>query len=320
MIAEVLPALLAFSTGAAFGWWWVGFQKRRGITSRDVYKGVEGVPRAGGLTALVAAAVGYAAATPLSTKAAAVLLISLIVGLLGLLDDLRGVSEYVRVLVPVVLALALGRAVDVVRLTIPMVGLFYGATGWLAVLALPIMTNAFNMLDPVNGYLPAANVVIGLALLATAAVKGQAEASLLLAVHTAASAALYLYNRYPAKTFNGNVGSYFLGASISTIAVLYDLVAYLILAGLPFVVNGALIIFSSGGIKGREKIQRPTILEGGLVRQDCGSPILTLVRLAVAERPMSEYQIFKALTLITAATSGLTVLLVVALRLLSLPI
>ncbi|ACB39799.1 UDP-N-acetylglucosamine--dolichyl-phosphate N-acetylglucosaminephosphotransferase [Pyrobaculum neutrophilum] len=321
MLAEAAPALVAFTAGVLFGRWWIPFQRGRGITSRDIYKGVDGVPRAGGLIAMVAAAAGYAVAAAQTREAALLLVAAAVVGLLGLLDDLRGVSEYVRVLVPVLLALVVARALEGgLRFTIPLIGLFYGATGWLAALAIPVVTNAFNMLDPVNGFLPAANMAIGAALAAVALVRGQADAAYLLAVHVAASAALYIYNRYPARAFNGNVGSYFLGANISTIAVLYDLVAYLILAATPFVVNGALIVFSSGGIKGREKIQRPTSLSNGVVKQDCSSPILSLVRLVVADRPMGEYEIFKALVYLVLFTSAATAALAAALKALQMPI
>lgn len=319
MFLEAVSAVAAFGAGVLFGMWWVPYQKRRGITSRDIYKGIDGVPRAGGLIALVAAAVGYGIISASVWAAVPLLVVALAVGLMGLVDDLRGVHEYARVLFPLLLAFVLARAVDV-RLTIPAVGLFYGATGWLAVLAIPVMTNAFNMLDPVNGFLPAANVAVAASLAAVAAVRGQVDAVYLLMIHIAASLTLYLYNKYPAKTFNGNVGSYFLGASLSTLAVLYDLVPYLILAGLPFVVNGALIIFSSGGIKAREKIARPTYLRDGVVHQDCSSPIISLVRVAVSDRPMGEYDVFKTLTVAVAASSALTAALAFFLGLLDMPI
>ncbi|MEM4743005.1 MAG: UDP-N-acetylglucosamine--dolichyl-phosphate N-acetylglucosaminephosphotransferase, partial [Pyrobaculum sp.] len=183
-----------------------------------------------------------------------------------------------------------------------------------------VMTNAFNMLDPVNGFLPAANIIIGLTLIGVAAVKGTWDAVYLLAIHTAASAALFLYNKYPARTFNGNVGSYYLGASISTIAVIYDLVPYLILTALPFVINGVLIIFSSGGIKSREKIQRPTVLKNGVVYQVCDSPILSLVRVIVSERPMTEFELFKTLTSLVAVASILTIALAALLKTLGAPL
>lgn len=306
--------------GVLFGKWWVSFQKSAGLTSRDVYKEIDNVPRAGGLIALVAASVGYSLAALTVEKAAVVLLVAFAVGLLGFVDDLRGVNEYLRVLGPLLIAFMLARVLDGVRLTIPAVGLFYGVTGWFSVLAIPIMSNAFNMLDPVNGFLPAANVVIALSLAAVAAFKGQYDAVYLLSIHAAASLALYIYNRYPAKTFNGNVGSYFLGASVSSIAVVYDLVAYLILAALPFVANGVLIIFSSGGVKSREKIERPTSLKNGVVYQNCSSQILSLVRITVVENPLSEYQIFKSLITQVVFTSIITVVTTAVFAYLKMPI
>lgn len=316
-----IEAILAtFAVGVAAGALWVPYQKKLGLTSRDIYKGVEGVPRAGGLIAMAAATVGYLLASPHVPNAMLVAVVALAIGVLGLVDDIKGVSEYVRVLFPVVIALVVVRAVEDIRLTIPLVGLFYGATGWLSSLAIPVMTNAFNMLDPVNGFLPAANVAISLSLTAVAAARGHWDAAYLLAIHAAASAALYIYNRYPAKTFNGNVGSYYLGASLSAISVIFDMVPYLIMAALPFVINGALIIFSSGGIKGREKIQRPTALRDGLVYQQCSSPIISLVRVIVSDSPKTEYQLFKSLLALVVTTSALTAALAAILKLAGAPL
>ncbi|MFN7106171.1 MAG: UDP-N-acetylglucosamine--dolichyl-phosphate N-acetylglucosaminephosphotransferase [Pyrobaculum sp.] len=315
-----LAVLATFVAGLAFGLWWIPFQKSRGITSRDIYKGVDGVPKAGGLVALVSATFGYALSSLYIEKAFLILLTALFIGVVGLVDDLRGLSEYLRVLAPLLAGFMLARSLGEITLTIPTVGLFYGATGWLAVLTIPVMTNAFNMLDPVNGFLPAANIAVALSLAVVAVLRGQVEALALLSIHAAASLALYFYNRYPAKSFNGNVGSYFLGGSLSTIAVAYDMASYLILAALPFVINGVLIIFSSGGIKGREKIQRPTYLKEGMVYQDCSSPIISLVRVTVAERPMSERQIFKALAIQVAISSSLTAAFAILLTYLKMPI
>lgn len=164
--------LITFFIGVALGLWWVPYQKKVGLTSRDIYKDLEAVPRAGGVIAMVAATVGFLLTAPHVPYASAVAVVALAIGLIGLVDDVRGVSEYVRVLFPVFLALVVVRAIEEVRLTIPVVGLFYGATGWLSALAIPVMTNAFNMLDPVNGFLPAANIIIGLTLIGVAAVKG----------------------------------------------------------------------------------------------------------------------------------------------------
>jgi UDP-N-acetylglucosamine--dolichyl-phosphate N-acetylglucosaminephosphotransferase len=319
MTLGLLAAAVAAAAGILFGMWWVPYQRARGITTRDVHKGIDAVPRSGGLVAVVAATAGYCVASAGVEGAIPVLVASLCAGLLGFIDDIRGVNEYVRVLVPTLVALVVARSAvkagGALMLTIPLAACFSGTAAWFAVLAIPIMANAFNMLDPVNGFLPAASAIAGCAVAAVAALRGQADAACLLLVHVAASAALYAFNRYPARALNGNAGSYFLGASLSAVAVFYDLVAYMVLAALPFVINGALIVFSSRGVRGREKIERPTLLAGGAVVQNCNSGVISLVRVLVADRPMGEYEIFKSLTALVALSSCLTVALAAALKL-----
>ncbi|MBP1448688.1 MAG: UDP-N-acetylglucosamine--dolichyl-phosphate N-acetylglucosaminephosphotransferase [Thermoproteus sp.] len=306
---ELLIAPAAFAVGASFGAWWIKYQKKIGLVSLDIYKNKPGVPKAGGLAALVAGSLGLALLALRANDAALAYgaLAAFAVGVVGLLDDLRDLSEGVRVAVPLATAIALYLAVKL-KMTLPFMGTFY-SPAWLAVLAIPITTNAYNMLDPVNGFLPLSNAIIGASLAASAYLRGDLNAANAFAVHVAASLSLYLYNKYPAKAFNGNVGSYFLGAEIATLAAIYDMVPQLIFASMPYVVNGILIIFSTKGIKGRGKISRPTSLVGGKVHQNCDSETLSLVRLLVADGALDEYGIFKDLTLLTLITSLLSVIL-----------
>ncbi|MEL9991686.1 MAG: UDP-N-acetylglucosamine--dolichyl-phosphate N-acetylglucosaminephosphotransferase [Thermoproteus sp.] len=304
---EALAVLLAFITGAALGPLWLEYQRRRGLVSIDVYKNRSGVPKAGGLIAVISGLVGLGILSFFDIKLAYVAVLAAIVGLVGLLDDVYDISEAIRVAVPLVAAILLYFIVKL-RMTLPFMGTFYSPS-WLAVLSIPIMTNAYNMLDPVNGFLPLSNAIIGAALSVSAFLKGDVQASYAFAVHVAASLALFLYNRYPARTFNGNVGSYFLGAEIATLAAVYDMVPQLVFASMPYIVNGILIIFSARGIRGRNKIARPTLLINGKVQQNCDSNIISLVRLLVGDGPMSEYEIFKGLTYLTVITSILSVAL-----------
>ncbi|MEZ0248789.1 MAG: UDP-N-acetylglucosamine--dolichyl-phosphate N-acetylglucosaminephosphotransferase [Thermoproteus sp.] len=302
---EALAVLLAFVAGAALGPLWLDYQKRRGLVSIDVYKNRSGVPKAGGLIAMISGLAGLVALSFFDMRLIYVAALAAAVGLVGLLDDVYDVSEAIRVAVPLVAAVFLYLTVKL-RMTLPFMGTFYSPS-WLAVLSIPIMTNAYNMLDPVNGFLPLSNAIIGASLSISAFLKGDLTASYAFAVHVAASLALFLYNRYPAKAFNGNVGSYFLGAEIATLAAVYDMVPQLVFASMPYIVNGILIVFSARGIKGRSKIARPTILVNGKVQQNCDSNIISLVRLLVGDGPMGEYDIFKGLTYLTVITSILSI-------------
>ncbi|MFB6490028.1 MAG: UDP-N-acetylglucosamine--dolichyl-phosphate N-acetylglucosaminephosphotransferase [Thermoproteus sp. AZ2] len=302
---EPLALIAAFIAGASLGPWWLGYQKRKGVVSLDVYKGRPNVPKAGGLIALVAGLVGLSALSTADLKLALAIPVIFVIGLVGLLDDLFDLNEYVRVAVPLLAAVALYFLVRL-KMTLPFMGTFY-SPAWLAVLAIPVVTNAYNMLDPVNGFLPLSNALIGASLAISAYLRGEITAAYAFGVHVAASLALYLYNRYPAKAFNGNVGSYFLGAEASVLAAVYNMVPQLVFASMPYIVNGILIVFSARGIKGRGKIDRPTYLSEGRVNQNCDSSVLSLVRLLVADGPLDEYSIFKGLTILTLITSALSI-------------
>ncbi len=283
----------------------------RGLVSRDVYKGREGVPRIGGVVALASLLAGYTVLFLEDQRAAPLLMSVLAIGAVSIMDDIRSVSAGLRVAASLVPMLVVAAYVGP-TLTIPVLGTFSDVVGAAIFLAVPITINAFNMLDVVNGFLPLSNAVMSAALLAVAALQGKADALPPLAVHMAASLALFTVNRYPAKMFNGNVGSHVLGASLAAIAALNDLAFYLVIAAMPYMVNGILIIYSARGIKQRDVLQRPTRILGGRVAQNCDSNVLTLVRVIVSDGPLDEYGIFRALTLLTFISSMAAVMLCVA--------
>lgn len=300
-----IAVLAAFVVGVALGPIWLRYQRRKGIVSIDVYKGRRDVPKAGGLIAMAAGVVGLSLMALTDDVLWYVVAVVSAIGLIGLLDDLLDVNEMIRVAVPLIAAIGLYFAVKL-RMTLPFMGTFY-SPAWLAVLAIPVMTNAYNMLDPVNGFLPLSNAIIGASLALSALLRGNVEAAYAFSVHIAASLALFVYNRYPARAFNGNVGSYFLGADIATLAAIYDMVPQLVFASMPYIVNGILIIFSARGIRGRSKIARPTSLVNGMVQQNCDSNIISLIRLIVGDKPLGEYDIFKSLIYLTTITSALAI-------------
>ncbi len=283
----------------------------RGLVSRDVYKGRDGVPRVGGIVALVSLIAGYAVLWAGDRQAFPLLLSVLLIGAVSLVDDLRSVSAWLRVATSLIPMFVVASYVGP-RLTIPVLGTFSDVVGAAIFLSVPVVINAFNMLDVVNGYLPLSNAVMSGALIVVALVLGKTGALAPLAVHMAASLVLFSVNKYPARMFNGNVGSHVLGASLATIAALNDLAFYLVIAAMPYMVNGILIVYSARGIKQRDVLQRPTTMRDGSVTQNCGSPTLTLVRVIVSDGPLDEYGIFRALILLTFISSLTAVALCVA--------
>lgn len=192
------------------------------------------VPRIGGLP--MAAGLGMATAVaPLADPDRFVLLIGLVVmASLGLADDLLGVSPAHRLSVEVALGAAL-------------VGAAWSGLGWLtffaagiALLAVPLVVNATNLVDSADGVAAAVSALTGLGLAALAALVGNgALAAIALAVPAAAIPFLGL-NVPPARVFMGDVGSLSLGiflacltALVAREAVVSEPIRFEVLAALP---------------------------------------------------------------------------------------
>lgn len=153
----------------------------------------------------------------------ALLLTATPVFLLGVLDDLRGVRERWKLLLPVASAAWLywfGWGVMELSLW---PGTIVPLPSWLGlvltVLWLAGLTNAFNLIDGLDG------LAVGVSSVATGAVwgcawlMGQSEIALLSAMLLGALLGFLPYNFYPAKIFLGDSGSLFLGFVIAALAL-----------------------------------------------------------------------------------------------------
>ena len=147
----------------------------------------------------------------------AILLGGLIIMLLGLADDIRRVSVKEKLLIQAVVAVAL--AVVGVRITLFVGAPFFG--GAITVLWIMAITNAFNLLDNMDGLCASVAGVISLIFLVTAAQTGQLFIAAFLAVLIGALLGFLAYNRPPAKIFMGDAGSLFTGYLLAVLTVLF---------------------------------------------------------------------------------------------------
>jgi UDP-GlcNAc:undecaprenyl-phosphate GlcNAc-1-phosphate transferase len=174
-----------------------------------------GVAIAGGT---LAAAVGVA--HPGTAQALAIFVAGTAVSILGLVDDLRSVSQAVRLIIECVAALGL------VAVGIHM-DLFAGGGmigDWIdaacTVTWIVVITNSFNLLDNMDG--AAASIAFAsspiLAVLALAT--GQRSVAALLVALSAGCAGFLVHNWHPAQIFMGDAGSLFIGFVISSATVM----------------------------------------------------------------------------------------------------
>ncbi len=181
-------------------------------------------PRGGGAPIAVGLAAAVLVTPSVDPGRLALLVAVAFFGLLGLMDDLRGLPALTR------LALQAAGAVTVAVLLVSSARLPVAAAVAAALAAAAWLVgyvNAFNFMDGVNGISGAHALIGGVAYACLAGWKGDgfgAAAGLALAC----GAALFLpWNAGRARVFLGDVGSYSLGAALAVLAI------RLVLLGVP---------------------------------------------------------------------------------------
>lgn len=151
-----------------------------------------------------------------------VLLPATVVFLLGLWDDLKSLSPYAKFAVQILAAGLL----YVGGLRIVHLPAVFGARelGWTAGLALTILwvlliTNAFNLLDGLDGLAAGSALFSTLTVFVVSLVNNSHLVSLLTAILAGAILAFLRFNFHPATIFLGDCGSLFIGFTLSALAL-----------------------------------------------------------------------------------------------------
>lgn len=191
------------------------------------------VPAVGGLAVVAAFAFTLIVLIPLRARATAdafefavfivpLLLATAMVAAVGLLDDVRGVSPSVKLAVQATASLLLcfsGFRIE--ALSNPL-------GGWIhvGVLAIPLsvlwlvgMSNAFNLVDGLDGLAAGLGLVATVGLLTAAAINGRSETTVVAAALAGALLGFLPYNFSPARIFLGDCGALTVGFTLAAIAM-----------------------------------------------------------------------------------------------------
>ncbi|MBI1869909.1 MAG: undecaprenyl/decaprenyl-phosphate alpha-N-acetylglucosaminyl 1-phosphate transferase [Chlamydiae bacterium] len=145
-----------------------------------------------------------------------ILLGSLIVFFVGLIDDIVELGAWPKLIVQIIAALFL--FFSGIRITlfthVPGMSLF------LTVLWVVAITNAFNLLDNMDGLSAGIAVISGLFLLVISMAEGQYFVSLFLCVFIGSVLGFLIFNFHPARVFMGDAGSYLLGFLMASMTIL----------------------------------------------------------------------------------------------------
>jgi len=243
-----------------------------------------------------------------STVIMAIMIAISIAFILGFIDDIHSLSPKIKVLISALagLPIVISKAYDP-NPFVPIVGqlritLIYPL---LVLAAYAVLINASNMFDTHNGLLPSVTLIIissTIPLQLYLVSKGIAPMeSIVFSLITLGALIGYLpFNMYPAKVFNGNSGSHFIGAILASLTIISRLEVVMIISIMPLVINGFNLIMSIRGLRRKEQIERPVILMNDYSIKASPNPKspITLVQLLTLRKSLYEPEIVLAISIL----------------------
>ena len=227
--------------------------KRAGITGRDMHKPDQPeIAEMGGLAIVVGFCAGIVVAIALNNftnlfysinlqPVLAVLSTVLITVLIGILDDLISVRQWLKAIAPLFSALPLMAVrVGYSTIFIPFVGqvdlgILYSLI--LVPIGITVAANGVNMLAGFNG-LEVGMGMVSMAALAIIAFRlGETTALTILLAALGALIATFRYNWYPAKIFIGDVGTLSMGAIMASAVIIGNFEAAGVIVMIPYAID-----------------------------------------------------------------------------------
>jgi len=299
IIAAIIVSAIAFFSIYAFTPILIKFLEKRNLTVKDVNKKDNVmIPRPGGISiviGLIASEIALYAFFPIS-EILAILIVSILGFSVGIVDDRKVMGGWFK---PVALAfcaapiLLLG-AYDS-NLDFPLFGSVSIPSLYLAlvVFMIPITGNTINSIDVLNGVASGFTTIASFALAISLFILQNYEIAIACLALAFTSLAFYKYHKFPSRIFPGDSGALVLGATYGVIAIVGHVEVIAAIAILPAIVNSFLFLSSVKKIVEHREIKNPTSHTDDfkLKSTDDNHAPITLVRLLIAKKPLSEKQI-----------------------------
>jgi UDP-N-acetylglucosamine--dolichyl-phosphate N-acetylglucosaminephosphotransferase len=224
-------------------------------------------------------------------------------GFMGLLDDWMDLKWRYKAFMPLIAALPLiyfAQAMDArTTISLPFVGTFdFGMTYFYIIIPLIVMiiTNTVNMLGGLNGLetLCPAVVLAGLMIIS--------PTSYLLMLGPLMFWLILTALNLQGKIFVGNSGSFAIGLTIASFAVIADLKLSLAISMIPYIFNSSLILLMVFFTHHKAHM---TITDGKL----CSDSKRSLITLITYKRPLTEIQVVAIVASIIAVSTLAAVLI-----------
>lgn len=227
--------------------------------------------------------------------------------MIGLIDDISNLKQRLKAVVVAFAALPL----LLVHLGPEVIDLPFGfeirfgpelyLVYWLVVVPIGVtgVANAMNMSAGYNGLESGQIAIVSGSLLAIGTFRSIPDfATLIFAAIFGSSLGLFVYNRYPAKVFIGDIGTLGLGAAIAAGVIIGGLEIYGLIAIAPVFYEAGATFYYAAVKKNenrREACQNPRIAEDGTLSPPKGANRYTLAYLLLGRKPMKERRLVATL-------------------------
>src|SRR5918995_2761019 len=229
-------------------------------------------------------------------KVLAIMLTSMIAFVIGYIDDKKVMPGWFKpaaLLVAALPLLVLGAHDNYLNLIFgtAYVPLLYIP---LIIIILPIVGNTINSIDVLNGAVSGFVIIASIPLLSSIAIFGDNIIFIAAMPLFFVTLAFYRYHKFPSRIFPGDSGTLLLGAMYGAVAIAGNSEIIGVIALLPAVMNSFLFLASVKRIVEHRQVKvRPTIMRSDFklaASKEKNAPI-TLVRLILADGPLSEKEI-----------------------------
>ena len=273
--------------------------EKRKITVTDVNKKEKPmIPRPGGLSIIVgieSSLIILYIFFPIS-EILAVILTTFFAFIVGLIDDKKTMGGWFKPLAlafcaaPILLLGAYDSNLDFPLFGSVSIPLLYMA---LVVFMIPIMGNTVNSIDVLNGVASGFTTIASFALSICLFILENYEIGVVCLCLAFSSLAFYKYHKFPSRIFPGDSGAITFGAAYGVIAIIGGVEVIAAIAILPAIINSFLFLSSVKKIVEHREIKNPTThtADWKLKTTSENHAPITLVRLLIAKKPLSEKQI-----------------------------
>ena len=211
------------------------------------------IPRLGGLAIFLGFMVSVFAFAEIDRQLQGILIGSVIIVLLGIIDDIHSLPARLKLVVQIVAALvAVLHGVMIQVINNP--NIFSDNPYWvlgfwsypISIIWIVAITNSVNLIDGLDGLADGVSTIGTLTMLILALMLGEKDVSIVCGALVGACVGFIPYNRNPAKIFMGDTGSTFLGFILATVSIqglfkYYAVISFLV----PFIILGLPIFDTS---------------------------------------------------------------------------